>query len=197
MSHPDQQPCIKIENINEQADESKEISLNPNRNMKQEPVNNLEDEIIKTEPNTTISHSGRHPYFIEIENIDKQTDQSEVTSFSSNRNVKQETVCDVEDETTNIELNAIRHPKHQHYIEIENIKSEVDQSKDNLLDQNIIVKQEPVGVQEDDVIMKELYEDHEVKEEMTIGPMMLQHSGVAQESCVQSPCVQVKKLYSY
>ncbi|XP_026316288.1 oocyte zinc finger protein XlCOF8.4-like [Hyposmocoma kahamanoa] len=81
------------------------------------------------------------------------------------------------------------HLEQQLHIKIESIKEEADAFEEGPLDTNINLKQEPVDDIQDEIVKKELYADHEIKEEIVIGPEALQH---LTSNFVQSTCVEIK-----
>ncbi|XP_026331691.1 zinc finger protein 665-like, partial [Hyposmocoma kahamanoa] len=75
-------------------------------------------------------------------------------------------------------------------VEAMNVKVEASDLENSPMDlhTNVHIKQEPVGVAEEEREKEEevLYADHEVKEEMVIGPVVLQPTDLAQTSYVQN-----------
>lgn len=106
------------------------------------------------------------------------------------------------EELENIPLNSHKdvHIKHEHVqifsmttsqleTQPENkcIKEETEELKDNTLNSNKDVHSKQDSIKEEHITGElNLYVDHEITEEMAIGPVVLQQTGGAQASCVRS-----------
>lgn len=131
-----------------------------------------------------------------------QEDEHITNNLFANHVIKEEIVVHPVKEEIFIKPMVLQHseiatPQLKTQLEIKNkcLNQEVKELKENFLnsDTDVHIKQEPV--QEEKHIPKEhdMYADHDIKDEVVIGPVVLLQSGIAEDSCLQNSCNTVNK----